>query len=180
MEAALKLIAENGVHGFSLREAARAVKVDPAMVYRYFEDKEDLVRAVADGGITRLASAMRAAVKRRGAKSPEARLRLYGETYVRFARREPAVFRVMFGPDRGQTLPGSETPFALLVQCLRELSAARGVDVDAGRAAALCWAGVHGIAMLTLDGAFDRTQPVDVEALVDSMLDLLMAQIPNS
>lgn len=177
VDAAQALIAKNGVHGFSLREAARAVKLDPAMVYRYFEDRDDLVRAVADRGILKLAKAMRAAEKRGPYSSPIERLRLYGRVYLRFALRERDLYRVMFGPKRGRTLPGAETPFALLAQCLVEIGAALNVRLEPAKAAALCWAGMHGIAMLALDGAFDRTQPVSVEALTESMLDALVSSV---
>jgi AcrR family transcriptional regulator len=174
IDAAEELIARNGVQGFSLREAARAVKVDPAMVYRYFEDREDLVRAVGDRGIEKLSKAMRAAVKRAAPSTAEAKLRVYGRVYVRFALKEGALFRVMFGPVREAGLPGAETPFALLVQCLVELAAERRVTIEPGNVAALCWAGMHGIAVLALDGAFDRTQPVSTEKLTELMLDTLL------
>lgn len=177
VDAAQALIAKNGVHGFSLREAARAVKLDPAMVYRYFEDRDDLVRAVADRGITKLAKAMRSAEKRAGYLSPVEKLRLYGRVYLRFALKEGDLYRVMFGPDRGRTLPGAETPFALLVQCLVEIGAALNVKIEPGKAGALCWAGMHGIATLALDGAFERTQPVSVETLSESMLDALISSV---
>jgi AcrR family transcriptional regulator len=179
IDAAEALIAKNGVHGFSLREAARAVKLDPAMVYRYFEDRGDLVNAVADRGIVKLAKAMRAAERRAEYHTATDTLRIYGRVYLRFALREASLFRVMFGPERGRTLPGAETPFALLVQCLVQIGAERGVTIDPARAAALCWAGVHGVAMLALDGAFERTQPVQVEQLNEAMLDALLGALPN-
>jgi AcrR family transcriptional regulator len=144
------------------------------MVYRYFDDRDDLVRAVGDRGIEKLAKAMRAAVKRAAPSTAEAKLRVYGRVYVRFALKEGALFRVMFGPARGAGLPGADTPFALLVQALVELAAERKQRIDPGSAAALCWAGVHGIAVLALDGAFDRTQPVSVEKLTELMLDAVL------
>ncbi|HEY6106105.1 MAG TPA: helix-turn-helix domain-containing protein, partial [Anaeromyxobacteraceae bacterium] len=51
VEAAVRLVAERGVQGFSLREAAREVSVSPAAAYRHFEDKAALLGAVALDGL---------------------------------------------------------------------------------------------------------------------------------
>jgi AcrR family transcriptional regulator len=177
VDAAETLIARHGVQGFSLREAARAVELDPAMVFRHFEDREDLVRAVASRGLAKLARAMVVAGRRAGAGGAEGRLRLLGQVYVRFALREGALFRVMFGPDRGPPLPREGTPFGLLVECLEALAAERGLGLEPTQAAALCWAGVHGVAMLALDGALARTAPMTPDRLTDLMLDALLGAL---
>ncbi len=177
VDAAQGLIARHGVQGFSLREAAREVGLDPAMVYRHFEDREDLVRAVADRGLGRLARAMAAAERRGGKLTAEARLRLLGRVYVRFALREGPLFRVMFGADRGAPLPPEGTPFGHLVAALEALAAERGANLDTSRAAALCWAGVHGVAMLALDGGLARTAPVEPLGLTELMLDALLGAL---
>lgn len=172
LAAAERLIREKGAKGFSLREAARAVKVDPAMVYRHFDGRDDLVRAVADGGVAQLAKAMGQAA--RGAKDPELKLRRYGRAYLRFALSDTATFRLIFGPDRGRGLPGAETPFAALVQCVTELAAKRQLELDARKTAALCWASLHGIAVLALDGALERSAGVGGNELSEAMIDLLI------
>ncbi len=172
LAAAERLIREKGAKGFSLREAARAVKVDPAMVYRHFDGRDDLVHAVADGGVGRLAKAMAQAA--RGAKDPELRLRRYGRAYLRFALNDASTFRLIFGPDRGRGLPGAETPFAALVQCVTDLAAKRQLDLDARKTAAVCWAALHGIATLALDGALERSAGVGGDELSEVMIDLLV------
>src|SRR5215813_328576 len=45
--AAEKLVADKGVAGFSLREAARDVGVDPAACYRHFRDKQAIIQELA-------------------------------------------------------------------------------------------------------------------------------------
>ena len=55
IRAALVLVAERGVEGFSLREAARTVGVSASACYRHFADREELLAAVAHEGITTLA-----------------------------------------------------------------------------------------------------------------------------
>ena len=47
LEAAVRLVAQKGPEGFSLREAAREVGVSPAAAYRHFADKLALLTALA-------------------------------------------------------------------------------------------------------------------------------------
>ncbi len=169
VDAAEELIERHGAQGFSLREAARKVKVDPAMVYRHFHDRADLVRAVADRGFLRLSRAMQKALEK--ATGQEARLRALGHAYVQFALDEPALFRVMFGPDRGPIMQSATQPTPLGV--LHEVLAAQASPENA----ALCWAAVHGVAMLVLDGSLQRTLPVETKRLVELTLDALINQL---
>ena len=43
VDAALRLIEEQGPQGFSLSDAARAAGVTPAAVYRHFNGRDDLI-----------------------------------------------------------------------------------------------------------------------------------------
>src|SRR5689334_8708216 len=103
LQTALRLVAERGPEGFSLREAAREVGVSPSAAYRHFADKEALLYALALDGHARLANAMeralgRVAGERGTAAHAAAALNAIGEAYVEFAVRHPSHFRVMFGP----------------------------------------------------------------------------------
>src|SRR3954463_13549124 len=98
IQAALTLVAERGVEGFSLREAARVVGVSPSACYRHFADREELLAAVAHEGLHTLAEQMRlAAAAHGGASAFDAVCRFwaYSEAYLHFALEHPAHFRVM-------------------------------------------------------------------------------------
>lgn len=45
---ALKLIDQKGVHGFSMRELAKELKVDPMAIYHYVPNKESLLQEVVN------------------------------------------------------------------------------------------------------------------------------------
>lgn len=170
--AALTLISERGVDGFSLREAAREVGVSPSAVYRHFPDKAALLAAVAEDGFTLLATSTAAAVDaalghpdpRRAAVEA---LHAVGSTYVEFAVTYPQHFRVMFGPHGAGATPqprGSDargrTPYDLFVLALDGLTHA-GVIPPEGRADAElpAWSAVHGLASLLIDGPVRRPDP---------------------
>jgi AcrR family transcriptional regulator len=97
LDATLTGIAEMGVEGFTLREAARRAGVSPGAPYRHFESKDALLAAVAAECAVRLGAAMDAA-ERESDGDPVKRFRRSGVAYVRFAFEHPAHFRVMAHP----------------------------------------------------------------------------------
>src|SRR5690625_10007 len=51
-QAARKLFAERGFHGTTLADITAAAGKSPAVLYRYFHDKEDLLAALAESFLT--------------------------------------------------------------------------------------------------------------------------------
>jgi AcrR family transcriptional regulator len=165
LETALRLVAERGPEGFSLREAARAVGVSPGAAYRHFADKAALMGALAVDGHVRMAAAMEAALARvRSARGSAAHAVAsafaIGEAYVEFAVAHPAHFRVMFGPCEPQEedlaclgQQGRGT-YQILIDVLDQLVAAGVVSAEARAGAELpMWSFVHGLASLLVDGS---------------------------
>lgn len=172
LQAALKLVAEKGVVGFSLREAARAVGVSAAAAYRHFEDRSGLLAALALDGMGRLALEMEKALARApGAPGTPARavaeFGALGAAYVEFAVANPSHFRVMFGPwcehpEMGdippEALPGGRDPYQLLVDTLDELVRTGAINPAARQGAEIAaWASVHGLASLLVEGSIELT-----------------------
>src|SRR5688500_14715425 len=62
LDATLLLVEEHGLHGFTLRAAARAAGVTPGASYHHFADKEALLAAVAEEGFALFRSALEAAI----------------------------------------------------------------------------------------------------------------------
>jgi AcrR family transcriptional regulator len=96
--AALELIAEHGVEGFTLRDCARKAGVSVAAPYRHFQDRDDLLASVAADCMARIGDAMERAVEAAGTDDPLLAFRATGIAYVRFAVEHPAHFRVMNMP----------------------------------------------------------------------------------
>jgi AcrR family transcriptional regulator len=168
VDAAMRLIGDDGHEAFSLREAARTVGVTANAAYRHFEDKSALVTAVAQHGFQALGQQMIEAMQAaggRGAKNRAvARFQACGRAYVAFALQNPELFAAMFGPD-GLTCFQSKaaradavlSPFELLGKALDALVAAGALTPKRRVGAELkAWAVVHGFARLILDGAGGR------------------------
>jgi AcrR family transcriptional regulator len=177
IRAALALVAERGVEGFSLREAARTVGVSASACYRHFEDREELLAAVAHQGLDTLAEEMRvAAVAHQGAGSFDAVNRFwdYAAAYLHFALAHPAHFRVMHAvpkSEHSRDLMLPRTP-AVMAQSAMEALVAAGVVAPeaAGRALLAIWTSVHGLAQLAVAGQLPLDDQLTLEAALDAVL----------
>jgi AcrR family transcriptional regulator len=177
IRAALVLVAERGVEGFSLREAARTVGVSASACYRHFADREELLAAVAHEGLDTLAEEMRvAAAAHEGPTAFDAVRRFwdYSEAYLHFAIAHPAHFRVMHAVPKSEhsreiMLP--RTP-ALLAQSAMEALVATGAVAPevAGRALLAIWTSLHGLASLAVGGQLPLDDELTLEAALDAVL----------
>jgi AcrR family transcriptional regulator len=100
----MRELAHHGIEGFSLRNVARRAGVSAPAVYRHFEDKDDLLVAVAAECADRLAAVMIEAV---AAAPPEPleRFRATGIALVRFAVAHPEHFRALSTPGLAERTP---------------------------------------------------------------------------
>jgi AcrR family transcriptional regulator len=105
IKATLRAIAEDGPEGFTLRDVARRAGVSPAAPYRHFQDKDELLAAVAGECAERLAATTTAAV----AAVPDAdaleRFRQVGIASVQFAVAHPEHFRALNIPGIAARMP---------------------------------------------------------------------------
>lgn len=163
VESAMEML-ENG-EPYTLRAVARAAGVSPTAPYRHYADKDALDAAVADAGYALLVETL----------EPIGQPRDQAVAYVEFALDHPSLFHVMAttpcdanNPDR---LAAAEAPRRLLDSALRATFPHTEVTEDLGLA---CWALVHGLAALHLDGILpsdDRQVVAErVRLVVDSIL----------
>lgn len=168
LDAALQLIQEEGVRGFTLREVARRAGVSHAAPYRHFADKTALLAAVAEEGFRGLHARMQHACSQ-GTAETRGRLQVLGVEYVRFAVERPAHFDVMFSlhiaecdafPDLQEI---AQNTFTLLTEAI--LSGQQAGIIRSGEASLLAiaaWSIVHGLATLLIN----RQVPLEGEAQV--------------
>ena len=155
LETGIRLIAEVGPVGFTLREVARRAGVSHNAPYRHFRDRDDLMAAIGTQGFRELTQSMR----RASADQPDslAALKSAGIAYITFALRRPQHFTVMFdAPEAaGSNHPdlaaaGKEafdTLLSLVTRCQEETRLPAG---DSQAYALLAWTMVHGIAKLAI------------------------------
>jgi AcrR family transcriptional regulator len=163
IEAAQRFIAERGIGGFTLADAAKLVGVTPAALYRHFRGRDALVAEVAFRGYDELARRLGRALQSEG--TPLERFTRMGEAYLAFAEQEPGFYTAMFSakPAEGEacapfwakSVESGGKPvgnaFDFLVQALAETFPEGFQSVDVRFIAIEVWALSHGIA--TLDAA---------------------------
>lgn len=183
LDAADTLVAEKGPAGFSLREAARVVGVDPAACYRHYRDREAVLQALARRGFTRLAAAFADVTDASRRKKPVDVVRALGHAYVQFAVTAPSAFRSMFGPNgfdardprlRGDYRDGIGA-YERMQRTISTWMEADGLSLDLEEASLGLWSGMHGFAMLVIDGALRFNHDAHRDRVVDALLSTLIA-----
>lgn len=160
LDAALALLAEEQGWSFSIRELARRAGVSHSAPNKHFPTKRDLLAALAGRGFEMLRDRMLAESDR---AEPTAALAATGVAYVQFAAENPALYRLMFGPELAGAVPGEAEIAGTGAKRVLEDAILRAAeagllsfpadDLQARAIAALtCWSAVHGLATLLIDG----------------------------
>jgi AcrR family transcriptional regulator len=166
VDAAIGLIAERGVRGFSLAEASRRVGVTTAAPYRHFADRDALLAAVAVRSLQVFAAMV--AVEAGDADEPAQRLAAMARAYVRFAAEQRPLFDTLFssGLDKSRypELTRAWEPVDAFLSVVQEICEG---DADAAEALAdAVEATAHGHAALLIDGDYGQG-PDAVNAAAD-------------
>lgn len=188
IDAGFELARGGGEAAVVLREATRAVGVSPRAAYRHFVDRDALVTAVAHRALASLAERIEAHQAGLSASDPRAldRLAAVGSGYVEWALDNPGLFDVaFFGLDEMSAAvepaaagPSGLTAYQLLHRAIDELVAdGRIAEAESGDVANLCWASVHGIAVLMTRGPFRELDRAGADRLTIGMLAALIARL---
>lgn len=176
---AREMIVAGGVEALSLRRLAHRLGVTAPALYAHVENKQALIRAVAEIEVGRLAAEFDAAAE----ADPVERIRAQSRAYVAYARENPELFSLILltPPDLDvATLPPG-APLEMTTQAFT--SASRAVD-DAIAAGAIhsdnpllvaltLWSAAHGVASVLRLGL---GLPEELEeALTDEVTERILA-----
>src|ERR1700678_3153128 len=173
VDAAIGVIAERGVRGFSMAEASRRLGVTTAAPYRHFADRDALLAAVATRALTvfaaMLSAAADAAAEADAVDTPAQRLAAMAGAYVRFAAQQRPLFDTLFssGLDKSRhpELQRAWEPVDALLAAV-VLDVCDGDAVAAESLSDAIEASSHGYAMLLNDGEYGHGPDV-VSATAD-------------
>jgi AcrR family transcriptional regulator len=169
IETGMRLIEFSDADQLSLRQVAREVGVSAAAVYRHFPDKDALLSALAHEGLDRLGAAQRQAAADAGYGAQG--FNASGQTYVRFALKHPALFRMIMShtPQIDHFAADADdvsSPMRWLRSSVAALAPKDATPEQLRSAALRSWSKVHGLAMLMLDGQIGAD-----DDLIDSVID---------
>lgn len=187
LESGVALARAGGPEAVVLREATRQAGVAPNAAYRHFANQSDLLEAVRFAALRALAVGMEAELsavsgRRRSATFARRSLRAVGWAYMRFALREPGLFRTAFSVPPDVSAPtdpatAGETglnPFQLLGMALDRMVEA-GILQPKQRPGAefLAWSTVHGLSWIMLDGPLRGIKPEQAERFGERLLTMV-------
>jgi AcrR family transcriptional regulator len=155
LEAAARVIAEDGPKGLTLRRLATEVGTSTMAVYTHFGSMTEVRREVRREGFARLGTNL-TAVERTG--DPVADYFVLGWAYYRTGTEEPNLYRAMFldGPvDAEDAGMGLETFQQCIDNAQRCLDGGRFTSGDALGIATQLWALLHGVVSLQLAHLLD-------------------------
>jgi AcrR family transcriptional regulator len=156
LDAAAELFLEQGYEGFSMRGVAERIGYSATTIYRYYENKDDLLLAVVNEGFSEFARRLTEAAE--GVSKPLKRLEALWHAYVRFGLENPVYYQMMFmqradllfESQRERTRPMIES-FDVLQRTVRAAMDAgvmkRGEVETYSR---VIWSLVHGVTALAL------------------------------
>ncbi len=156
LKAAGELFLEHGYEGFSMRRVAERIGYSATTIYRYYEDKDDLLFAVVHEGFVEFAERLAAAAEHTA--SPLKRLEALGQAYVRFGLESPIYYQMMFMQradllfeSRRQQTPPMIASFDTLRHAVSQaMDAGILKQGDVSVYSHVIWSLVHGITSLAL------------------------------
>ncbi|MFD1730489.1 TetR/AcrR family transcriptional regulator [Deinococcus malanensis] len=172
IDAAWILLQEGGQDALNMRALAAALGVRPASLYRHFENREALVRALAERGVLELQDGIARATQGKG---PRDALWAAASTYLNYARNHPHAYALMlFGDDSAQTSAQGQSAAKALWNTLLKLVGDLSGDPDDTDQAVAFWTFLHGAAMLDRQGLYGASGPrggldVGLTALLNHM-----------
>lgn len=157
IDAAVKIISEQGAGDLSLRQIAKRAGVSHAAPYRHFKDKNAIFAAVAKEGFDMMLRETEDRIASTKGNELD-HFAVCGLSYIDFAINYPSHYRVMFGTRLDNSYfsevlkPESIPVFKLLLDIImvcQEKNFLKGGDPHEMAMAA--WSIVHGFAMLRID-----------------------------
>jgi AcrR family transcriptional regulator len=173
-----KLLDDKGVEAVSMRAVGKAVGLSASALYEYFNDKDEMVKALWRTAYDDLTAKMQAISDAND--DPVSALREFAAAYTEFALEDPVRFRMLF-LQRGKTDQSTDPhpAYRLLRSRVEEAMVRRKIKPDdPDLAAQALWAAVHGPLVLLVQGTgFPSCSP---ELLVLTIRDFVLSGLENS
>jgi AcrR family transcriptional regulator len=155
LDAAMYLLARDGLRSMSLRAVAVSLKIAPNAIYRYFNDLAHLEAAVGAEVSRMLHAAM---IKATHDREPDAAVRAMATAYMKFASENALLYEALLipRPAAGDEAIAAEQLWLFFVGQIARITG----EARAPEAAVSLWAFLHGIATLQSAQQFSAEKPI--------------------
>ncbi len=160
INAAEQLIAREGLAGMSARKVATEMGYTAGTLYLIFQNLDALIVEVNTRALRQLELGIEQAIA--GETQPVSTIVTIARTYLEYAQRQTYRWLTVFEHrlPEGEKFPESYQSqvarlFVLVEEPLRNIRGAGASEVEIAKEARALWAGVHGLATLTVGGKLD-------------------------
>ena len=183
LNAATKMLGENGIDGLSLRQVATQIGVSRTAPYHHFKDKNQLLCAIAEEAYKQRLQQAQIMFNDESLSMRE-RFSQYVHSYVKFANENPELYELMFGRTIWKYQNSTAELRAAAYPCFQHQVEMTAIwqktglltsDENTLRLSQVIWGTVHGIAKLLIDGIY--TQTSQVEEICNCAIDLFTKEI---
>ena len=175
IQAGIKILAEEGVGGLSLRKVARKAGVSHSAPYAHFADKQNLIAAIASDGHKKIFEQFEA-IQARHSDDPLRQFISGAWAYVEFGLESPDHYKITFSGaiqdehSHSEFIEYSQRNMQVLrtiIQQCRDAGILSANDIDPELQAVSMWGLLHGLVLLIIQGQvpgnlIKRTQPKDM------------------
>jgi AcrR family transcriptional regulator len=175
VEVAGRLLREQGPHAVTTRAVAHAAGMQAPTIYRFFDDKDALLDAVAEHVFATYVAG-KASADEQG--DPVADLRAGWDMHIDFALTNPAVFSMLTDPHRGTTSPAAAAGLQVLRARVHRVAVAGRLRVGERRAVELVHAAGTGAALALLSVPPQDRDLGLAEAMYEAVTHAILTDVP--
>lgn len=172
LETAARLLDDEGAAALTIRAVAQAAGLQAPALYRFFEDKDALLDAVAEHVFTGYVTGKAVT----GDGDPVADLRAGWDAHIGFGLANAALFGLLVTP--GRTSPAAEAGLAILRARVRRIAETGRLRVPETLAIALIHAAGTGAILTLLARSPEDRDPGLAEAMYEAVLARILTDAP--
>lgn len=178
LEAAIAAVERGGLDAVNIRQIAGNAGYSVGSVYKHYKDQDALLLAVNSVTLGRIKAAMLDAID--GLDDPVVELKTLAQTYLEFARHNRKLWTTLFAHFMPEDKPVPDwhiqeniSLLALIAQPLKALNPSMGEEMLTVRTRT-CFAAVHGLVAISLEGRFVSLSGETLEAEMDFLVERLV------
>ncbi len=159
VQTALEMVENDGVESITLRDLTKKIGTSRSALYRHFDSKDELMKAVVKAGFEKFHNFIAPAIMNN--ESVLNKLYAVGKSYIEFAIKNPNLYRMMFGHELQNEREDScdikdedDAPsFHALVSLVVEAQNSKLFKKDDPiLQSTVIWSMMHGLVKLLIDG----------------------------
>ncbi|MFC4943509.1 TetR/AcrR family transcriptional regulator [Pseudonocardia sp. GCM10023141] len=175
VECAAQLLGEQGAGAVTTRAVAQAAGMQAPTIYRFFEDKDALLDAVAEHVF---ATYVTEKARVEDAGDPVADLRAGWDTHIGFGLANAALFGLLIDPRRGALSPATAAGMEVLRGRVHRVAAAGRLRVPEPRAVELIHAAGTGAVLALLASPPEHRDLTLTDAMYDAVTRAILTDAP--